>query len=110
MNELYKIAFDTIAHIIKKWNNDEEAEQTDYEYLAEIENCVNAVGELPDNVTNGDVMKMLFGCGELSCDCDTDYESVIAYGLDTTPTCKGTLFTAKWWKSPYKGGQEDGKA
>lgn len=106
MNELYKIAFDTIAHIIKKWNNDEEAEQTDYKYLAEIENCVNAVGELPDNVTNGDVLKMLFGCGELHCDCDTDYESVIAYGLDTTPTCKGTLFTAKWWKAPYKAESE----
>lgn len=59
---------------------------------------------LPDNATNGDVMKMLFGCGELSCDCDTDYESVIAYGLDTTPTCKGTLFTSDWWKAPYKGG------
>lgn len=107
MNELYKIAFDTIAHIIKKWNNDEEAEQTDYEYLAEIENCVNAVGELPDNVTNGDVLKMLFGCGELYCDCDTDYETVIAHGLDGE---RGTLFTAKWWNAPYKGGQEDGKA
>ena len=27
MNELYKIALDTIAHIIKKWNNDEEADK-----------------------------------------------------------------------------------
>ena len=110
MNELliYKVAFDNIARTIKQWNNDEEAVQADFEYLMDIENTINAVGRLPDNATNGDVMKMLFGCGELSCDCDTDYESVIAYGLDTTPTCKGTLFTAKWWKSPYKGGQKDG--
>ncbi|MCR4687705.1 MAG: hypothetical protein K5659_09050 [Lachnospiraceae bacterium] len=68
---------------------------------------VQKIGAIRDNATNGDVIKAVFGCGALFCDCDTDYESVIAYGLDKTPTCEGTLFTAKWWNAPYKAENED---
>lgn len=92
MNELYKIAFDTIAHIIRKWNNDEEAQQADFEYLAEIENCVNAVGELPDNATNGDVIKALFP--NISRYKNTLLEN----------HSKNILFDDTWWNAPYKGG------
>lgn len=108
MNELYKIAFDTIAHIIKKWNNDEEAEQTDYEYLAEIENCVNAVGELPDNVTNGDVIKAMFPLIEVRREISSTSDNIVV--RDDSFLGAINRFHTDWWGAPYKGGQEDGKA
>ena len=106
MNELliYKVAFDNIARIIKQWDNDEEAEQADFEYLMEIENVINAVGVLPNNATNGDMIKAMFSSWEIDMEDAEDEEyPVVTCWIDKANNI-WTSFDLAWWNTPYKGG------
>ena len=58
---------------------------------------------IPDNVTNGNIIKMIFDTTEEHF-YDED-RMVDVYGLDRTD--EPSTFYADWWNSPYqKGGKE----
>lgn len=51
--------------------------------------------------TNGEVLKAVFGCGEVFYEEAEDVNMICAYGMDATPTCEGTFFTESWWNKPF---------
>ena len=65
---------------------------------------------LPDNATNGDMIKAIFPKGkvrrEVSCTHD---KTVFSFpdGIYFGAECR---FNTDWWNEPYKGEQKDGKA
>ena len=58
---------------------------------------------LPDDATNGDVIKALFPNG--SYGTNGDYIHVFGVGGNGVWT-----FTLKWWNAPYKAGDTDGNS
>jgi hypothetical protein len=67
-----------------------------------IENALKNGTPLPDNATNGDVIKTIFDVTEEHF-YDED-RMVDVYGLDRTDD--PSTFYADWWNSPYqKGGK-----
>ena len=73
------------------------AKHTLYDLAGAICNAVT----LPDNATNGDVIKALFpDCERESRLNEECIEVMGAY----------RVVDRSWWDAPYKGGQEDGKA
>lgn len=64
---------------------------------------------LPDNATNGDMIKAMFPYA-----CFEEYEDECRYIVIMRADGKASIvrsdFEWDWWNAPYKGGQEDGKA
>lgn len=54
---------------------------------------------IPDNATNGDVIKAMFNCMVIDI---TDGKVYVEKFY--------VPFNEDWWEAPYQGGQEDGKA
>jgi len=53
---------------------------------------------IPDNATNGDVIKVMFADAEVNGETDL----TVSFSIDSN-----TAFTRKWWNAPYqKGGKE----
>ena len=103
MNELliYKVAFDNIARTIKQWNNDEEAVQADFEYLMDIENTINAVGRLPDNATNGDVIIAMFPHAHFE-KYEDECRHIVIMWVDGKASIFRIDFEWDWWNALYK--------
>ena len=61
---------------------------------------------IPDNATNGDVVKAIFGYKRISH--FYDYPPLVdVYGLDNNDDNDFVTFYADWWNAPYqKGGKE----
>lgn len=53
--------------------------------------------EIPDNATNGEVMKILF---PIHKEIFTDYGTVKALGIDSEKLY--TEFLVDWWGTPYR--------
>ena len=64
-----------------------------------IDKCLKAISNgtpIPDNATNGDVIKAMFPTADISLN-DSCFEGVVnKYGFDM-----------KWWNAPYKAESEN---
>ena len=61
---------------------------------------------IPDNATNGDVIKAIFGYKRISHFNDNP-PLVDVYGLDNNDDTDAVTFYEDWWNAPYqKGGKE----
>jgi len=60
---------------------------------------------IPDNATNGDVIKAMFGYKRMSH--FNDYPPLVdVYGLDNNDDNDSVTFYEDWWNAPYqKGGK-----
>ena len=62
----------------------------------EVRRAIRNGTPIPDNSTNGDVIKALFPTADISLnDSCVDYTVVNRYGFDQT-----------WWDSPYQKGEQ----
>lgn len=64
-------------------------------YDSDLEISVRKGIAIPENATNGDVIKTMFPNIEIDEICD---ELIAVYKLDVM----GTLFYRIWWDAPYK--------
>lgn len=64
---------------------------------------------LPENATNGDVIKALFPSWEIDAEDDEDEEEPVVTCWIDRKTQNWTCFDLSWWNAPYpfKGGQEE---
>lgn len=61
---------------------------------------------IPDNATNGDVIRTMFGYKRISHFNDNP-PLVDVYGLDNNDDTDSVTFYEDWWNAPYqKGGKE----
>ena len=67
------------------------------------EKDLNRIVVIPNNATNGQVIKSMFS---ISKETFTNYSTVEVYGLDDEKT--STEFYADWWNAPYKKGENNG--
>lgn len=66
------------------------------EALADIKNCIKPVLTIPENPTNGDMIKAIFPNCKLKV--LTDKKEVVALELKDVK---------EWWNAPYKAESED---
>ena len=70
------------------------------------ENLVNSIKHgtpIPDNATNGDMIKALFPCLE-----KYEYEELYMHGIALAGNDnRVTWFANEWWNSPYKRGETE---
>ena len=57
--------------------------------------------EIPNNATNGDVIKAVFGYKRISHFNDNP-PLVDVYGLDNNDNTDAVTFYENWWNAPYK--------
>lgn len=65
---------------------------------------------LPDNATNGDMIKAMFPKGKVRREVSCTHDKTVFSFPDGTYFGAECRFNTDWWNEPYKGGQEDGKA
>ena len=70
-----------------------------YNYLTAINNGT----PIPDNATNGDVIKALFPDKLIWTGINEKYEEI-----GFCHNGKDIVFTTEWWNAPYKRGEIDG--
>lgn len=63
---------------------------------------------LPDNATNGDMIKAMFPLIEVKREISSTSDNIVM--RDDSFFGVINRFHTDWWNAPYKGGQEDGKA
>lgn len=63
---------------------------------------------LPDNATNGDMIKAMFPLIEVQREISSTSDNIVM--RDDSFFGAINRFHMDWWNAPYKGGQEDGKA
>ena len=69
------------------------------DFRAEMfEKCFSDSVILPDNPTNGDMIKAMFNCMVIDITNGKVYVEKIYFP-----------FNEDWWNAPYKGGEENGK-
>ena len=62
--------------------------------------------DIPENSTNGDVIKAIFGYKRISHFNDNP-PLIDVYGLDNNDNTDSVTFYEEWWNAPYqKGGKE----
>lgn len=70
----------------------------------EVYRKVNAI-EIPDNATNGDVIKAMFPKGKVRREVSCTHDKTVFSFPDGTYFGAECRFNTDWWNAPYKGGQ-----
>ena len=68
--------------------------------LQKVEKAVKCGTPIPDNATNGDMIKAMFPNANISI-----YGNIVKVELDNIYVQE---FHISWWNAPYKRGSEDG--
>lgn len=63
---------------------------------------------LPDNATNGDMIKAIFPKGKVRREVSCTHDKTVFSFPDGTYFGAECRFNTDWWKAPYKGGQDNG--
>lgn len=63
---------------------------------------------LPDNATNGDVIKAMFPKGKVRRETSCTHDKTVFSFPDGTYFGAECRFNTDWWNEPYKGGQDNG--
>ena len=61
---------------------------------------------IPENATNGDIIKAMFPHIEISDNCK-EYYSVNIEDLEKDKAFNTIGFKKGWWNAPYKGGKQE---
>lgn len=61
---------------------------------------------LPDNATNGDIIKAMFPKGKIRREVSCTHDKTVFSFPDGTYFGTECRFNTDWWNAPYKGGQE----
>lgn len=62
---------------------------------------------LPDNATNGDVIKAMFPKGKVRREVSCTHDKTVFSFPDGTYFGAECRFNTDWWNEPYKGGREE---
>ena len=63
---------------------------------------------LPDNATNGDVIKAMFPKGKVRREVSCTHDKTVFSFPDGTYFGAECRFSTDWWNEPYQGGQGNG--
>ena len=80
------------------WTADDVLKRLDSWYAPTINAIV-----IPDNATNGDIIKVMFPNIEAKAIKTSTGGYIEVKYLDTTDECDATAFRKDWWNASYKG-------
>ena len=72
-----------------------------------FEKCFSDSVILPDNATNGDVIKAMFPKGKVRREVSCTHDKTVFSFPDGTYFGAECRFNTDWWNESYKGGQEE---